>query len=315
MIVYIFSPTFNWNIQTKTETMKNFSSIALGLIMILFLNPLKSCDNLTLNYTFDCAAAGDIMNVTWTSTGCDAAYTINISLLSLTPFTTVQSLNNNTNDGSEMFTIGTHPPGMYQFYIQVSSGQGTCDPVGYYTYGPQFEIKEALPVSFSSFKVKAQEQTSLLSWSTDSEVNNKGFEILRSTDTKHWDSIGFLEGQHTSSERKEYLFYDISPEKDVNYYRLKQLDNNGNYTYSEMLAISHKQEKIATIRVFPNPCIDQIRVFTEQEGNSYELISTSGQTILQGWVENNTINVSNLARGTYYLRVTGIVTILPIVKL
>ena len=303
-------------ITEPTKIMKGFIVFLTISFILIFSNFASSCDDLTLTYSISCASEGDVVDVTWTSTGCDATYEINISLLSLVPFATVQSMNNNVNDGSEMFTIGDHPAGDYQFYIQVSSGQGTCPGAGWYTYGPVFEIKVAAPVNFGEFSGELRDDTSLLFWETHAEINNEGFEIQHSNDIKNWNPIGFLEGTGNSTNVNSYEFRHDEPQNGINFYRLKQMDFNGTYAYSDIITLRYEgDQKLNDLTLFPNPSLDEIRIFTAYEKENYRIISSSGKVVLRGKTNNNRIDISTLESGMYYLSLNDNKSIQSFLKL
>ncbi|MBI5914438.1 MAG: hypothetical protein HY842_03615 [Bacteroidetes bacterium] len=92
----------------------------------------------------------------------------------------------------------------------------------------------------------------LLDWQTASEQNNQGFEIQRSTDGQRWDKLGFVAGNGTSTAEHEYVFWDEKPLPGVNYYRLHQMDFDGNFEYSPIVTV--EMGRIGGgITLFPNP--------------------------------------------------------------
>jgi len=91
-----------------------------------------------------------------------------------------------------------------------------------------------VPVELTSFTVKTSGDGRILSWSTSSETNNKGFDIERSLDKKYWSKIGFVAGSGTSTEINNYRYADNSTNGKI-YYRLKQIDYDGTFTYSSIV--------------------------------------------------------------------------------
>ena len=93
---------------------------------------------------------------------------------------------------------------------------------------------DIVPVELLFFTVKVIENSAQLNWQTATEVNNYGFEIERKLDNADWDKIGFVEGIGNSTTTKNYSFVDKSFISETNFkYRLKQIDFNGNYEYSD----------------------------------------------------------------------------------
>ncbi|MDA3861953.1 MAG: hypothetical protein PF445_12095, partial [Melioribacteraceae bacterium] len=103
-----------------------------------------------------------------------------------------------------------------------------------------------LPVELVSFTAELSEEGVSLFWTTATEVNNYGFEIERAStplsnqsESKKWESIGFVDGHGNSNSPKEYSLIDsdISVAERSRSYRLKQIDTDGNYEYSETIIV------------------------------------------------------------------------------
>ncbi len=114
----------------------------------------------------------------------------------------------------------------------------------------------ALPVELTSFTVNFSGGSVLLRWTTETEVNNYGFEIERGLNffISDWEKVGFVQGYGNSNSPKEYSFIDI-PNKGTKFqYRLKQIDNDGKYAYSSAINIEIKvlNEYILN-QNYPNP--------------------------------------------------------------
>lgn len=96
---------------------------------------------------------------------------------------------------------------------------------------------QTLPISLNSFKAKANLQQVDLTWNTAAETNNARFEILRSADGKTFNKIDEVSGAGTSTENRSYAYTDQNPLPGVNYYKLKQVDFDGQYSFSEVEAV------------------------------------------------------------------------------
>ena len=95
----------------------------------------------------------------------------------------------------------------------------------------QMILDNPLPVELTSFTSSVTGNTVLLKWSTSSELNNSGFNIERSSLNSDWTVIGNAEGHGNSAVTNNYSFTDRNLNSGIYYYRLKQIDFNGNYEY------------------------------------------------------------------------------------
>ena len=116
----------------------------------------------------------------------------------------------------------------------------------------------ALPVELTSFSATAQNKAVNLSWKTATEVNNYGFEVERIRNEelgiRNWSKVGFVNGAGNSNSPKEYSFTDKSAASGKYLYRLKQLDNDGQYSYSKEVEVDlGTPTAFALEQNYPNP--------------------------------------------------------------
>ncbi len=110
-----------------------------------------------------------------------------------------------------------------------------------------------LPVELVSFTANLNGLNVVLKWKTATEVNNFGFEIEKSTDTKLFTKIGFVAGHGTSSTPNDYTFIDKASPQTVSY-RLKQIDRDGSFEYSPVVKVasSTKATELSIVSISPN---------------------------------------------------------------
>ncbi|WP_235297965.1 T9SS type A sorting domain-containing protein [Portibacter marinus] len=114
-----------------------------------------------------------------------------------------------------------------------------------------------LPVELLSFEATVQSEDVVLNWTTASEYINEGFEVERSTNGKDFHQIGFVAGSGSISHESNYQFIDrLIPTSGEIYYRLKQLDFNGNYEYSNSITAYVRKSKNIIGDPRPNPITD-----------------------------------------------------------
>lgn len=110
-----------------------------------------------------------------------------------------------------------------------------------------------IPVELTSFTAVSETGKVRLTWSTATETNNFGFQIERSDESKHFEQIGFVHGSGTTTESQEYTFVDKTAEIGIYYYRLKQVDFDGQYEYSNIVEVEIVLTEFALFQNYPNP--------------------------------------------------------------
>jgi hypothetical protein len=123
-------------------------------------------------------------------------------------------------------------------------------------YNAVMEISSPIvPVELVSFNYEFLNGSVNLNWITATEINNRGFEILRFAQNNNvWENIGFVPGFGTTTEPKSYSFIDNEVSDGIYSYRLKQIDMNGQYEYSDVIEIDIKTpNKFSLEQNYPNP--------------------------------------------------------------
>ncbi len=144
-----------------------------------------------------------------------------------------------------------------------------------------------------------------LSWRTASEINAKGYEVQRMSKSNDWANIGWKNVNSSSNSMKTYHFIDTDPDSDINYYRLKQIDNDGNYDYSNTVNIRLDSD-YNHVEIYPNPSTNQIKIISKTNINHYEIYNHTGQSILKGdIINNNSILISALPSGVYLIKLSS----------
>lgn len=108
-----------------------------------------------------------------------------------------------------------------------------------------------LPIDLIAFDAVLNDDKVDVSWTTASEINNDYFAVEKSLDGIAWEVVGLVEGAGNSSNRVEYSLIDTDPYIGISYYRLKQTDYNGDFSYSDVVAVDNIAS--GSFAVFPNP--------------------------------------------------------------
>ncbi|MGB8320124.1 MAG: T9SS type A sorting domain-containing protein [Ignavibacteriaceae bacterium] len=121
-------------------------------------------------------------------------------------------------------------------------------------YITDFTPVPVVPVEMVSFSANIAKSTTILSWKTATETNNSGFEVERSIDSKTFVKVGFVGGHGTTTKVNTYTFTDKLQNAGEFYYRLKQIDYNGTYKYSDVVkATSMVPKTFSLSQNYPNP--------------------------------------------------------------
>ncbi|MDP2363802.1 MAG: T9SS type A sorting domain-containing protein, partial [Ignavibacteria bacterium] len=172
-----------------------------------------------------------------------------------------------------------------------------------------------IPVELISFTGFFDNEKIILNWETVSEINNSGFEILKSKDRENWQSIGFVGGSGSSTENNSYSFLDNSKLYEKNYYRLKQIDYDGSYEYSNVIEVSVPLNNFKLYQNYPNPFnpITTIKFAVPQKTFiNVSLYDIKGEKIndlvneeKERGIYSIEFNSKNLSSGVYLYRMTS----------
>lgn len=161
-----------------------------------------------------------------------------------------------------------------------------------------------LPITLISFKANITEsQQTILKWATASEKDNDYFVVERSKNALDFESIGKIQGKGTIDLRNDYSFIDESPLKGINYYRLKQVDFDGQYSYTR--AESVIKDGDGTISLYPNPTSNTLKINFEdtdqiEDAKIYDMM---GKVVKMMSGNEGNYEVSNLPQGKYIIQI------------
>ena len=139
-----------------------------------------------------------------------------------------------------------------------------------------------VPVELASFTANNVENKVTLSWETATEKNNAGFDIERSADNKTFSKIANIPGRGTTTERQSYSYVDNSSSGGKLYYRLKQIDFNGSFTYSNTLEVTAVPIVFKLSQNYPNPFNPTTTIkfqLPKQERVVLEIYNTLGEKV------------------------------------
>jgi len=175
-----------------------------------------------------------------------------------------------------------------------------------------------LPVELTSFTAKSSSNQVNLTWTTATEINNSGFEIQKSTDGSEFVSVGFIKGNGTTTEPKAYSFVDnhLNNVTGKLYYRLKQIDYNGAFNYSDIVeVVIDLPLEYSLNQNYPNPFNPSTKIkysVPEQNlvsivvyGVTGEEIATLVNEVKEAGNYEIEFNALQLSSGVYFYRMTS----------
>ncbi len=267
-------------------------------------------------------AAGVIWSGTYNTSGTVSQFGFAARRWDNTPdpnYIVTYSINGGSSYSSTIFTINNSSLGnssgwtTYSYVLpvaaSVSSGQfivrferisGERIMVDDFTF-----TSTPLPIELISFKSLIEIKSTLLNWITASETNNSHFNIERSADARNFESIGEIKGAGNSSKEISYAFTDERPLPGINYYRIKQTDFDGQYSYSEIRSVRHKG--ISNVSITPRTTDGRVDIITELENYSIAIYNASGQEVkkMTGMSLDQSISLETLHAGVYFVKINS----------
>lgn len=186
------------------------------------------------------------------------------------------------------------------------------------------------PVKLLSFSATKEAGDVQLKWVTANERNNKGFAVERSVDGKNFEQITFVAGKGNSNTKISYATLDRAAFANTGaarlYYRLKQVDVNGAYEYTEVLSVTNEDVKSSAITVYPNPFSTKLNIGCTASNDGVANISISdisgrevmslNRDVVSGANSLQLNDLEQLKSGIYFVRVQveGQVQVTKLVK-
>jgi len=166
----------------------------------------------------------------------------------------------------------------------------------------------ALPIEFVSFDALPKGNDVELTWEVATQINNDYFTIEKSKDGKNWMDLAEIKGAGNTSETMYYTSYDYTPNLPTTFYRLKQTDFDGAYSYSKTRIVTFENFAENTVLVYPNPTKDFINIkAVDEELTSLKIYNSLGQdvtlsTTISKQTGKATVDLSRLASGLYTIK-------------
>ena len=260
------------------------------------------------------SSSSPILNRYWDliPTGLDASYSYNIVM---------QYLDGDVTGTEADLVFGKYSTSWIQLVGTLNQSLNTFTTTTPITTFSSFSggQQSQLPVSIASFTSSVTGRNTNLKWVTASETNNVGFEILRSAqnDNGSWTKVGYVTGSGTKTTPTNYKFDDKKLNTGKYNYRLKQIDNNGNFEYYNLSSVVEVgvPTKYDISQNYPNPFNPTTKIDFDLPFDSkvsLKLYDMSGRELLTIVNEQKTagyytaqVNAGNLSSGAYFYRFTA----------
>lgn len=175
------------------------------------------------------------------------------------------------------------------------------------------DIEGQLPVELKSFAASVVDGFVQLNWSTATETNNRGFEVQRKVEGSDFVTIAFIQGKGTTTQSQNYSFVDNNVQTGNYQYRLKQMDFDGKYSYSNVVEVSLNPTEFNLAQNYPNPFNPSTTInfnLAKETNVSLKVFNLLGQEVaslaanefMQAGSYSYKFNASSLASGTYIYR-------------
>ncbi|MBU2060455.1 MAG: T9SS type A sorting domain-containing protein [Bacteroidetes bacterium] len=179
----------------------------------------------------------------------------------------------------------------------VEQGTGYIDHMRMRVY-----YSSVLPIDLVNFTVSRENNTSILSWVTATEINSKEIQIERSSDGNNFYKIGVKTAAGTSTSPIYYIYKDQRIEASTIYYRLKLIDNDGTFRFSDIRSVEPSSSEFL---ITPNPVSDWASVLTNSKESDIYILDQNGKMIhqLNKNSENTTFqfDMTEHPNGQYYM--------------
>jgi hypothetical protein len=171
------------------------------------------------------------------------------------------------------------------------------------TYDVWDLVLDPRPVKLSSFSATQEGKAINLKWITATETANDYFGVERSSNAKEFGNIAKITGKNTTEDAQFYTFKDQTPLSGISYYRLRQVDLDGKFEYSRIIAVSLDESGVPF--VYPNPAHSYLTFSSLQKDAVIELVNLQGKVMYHGVATSSVldVDVSKFEEGNYVSRI------------
>lgn len=165
-----------------------------------------------------------------------------------------------------------------------------------------------LPVTLSQFQVVKENTTSNLTWSTTEETNSDHFEVQHSLNAKNWAALTTVKSHGESAILRNYIYSHAMPSNGDNYYRLRMVDKDGTFAYSNVRSVTFEGLAESTLSVFPNPASDRLYVSNAEINKlkTLTIVAQNGKELITSPVSTSGVSIKSLQPGLYLVKLLSL---------
>jgi hypothetical protein len=210
-----------------------------------------------------------------------------------------------SEDLEQSFSLTLGDGQIIEFIFFGDNGTGSGARQGVAIDNFEFIVNTFLPITLGYFTVSERDKGHLVEWTTLDELHNDYMSVEHSADGRHFDEIYRAQGAGTTHIEQYYSYLYEKPTPGVNYYRIKQVDYDGQYSYSEIRSVRH--DAAGRFHISPSNTEGMLQVTTEMESYTLQVFNTAGQELRKwtGLSQDQTIYLDELKAGMYIIRATN----------
>ncbi|MBR9921090.1 MAG: T9SS type A sorting domain-containing protein [Bacteroidetes bacterium] len=196
------------------------------------------------------------------------------------------------------------PSGGSSLELRIEATAGGGDEEIAFDYLRLEAITPPFPIELLSFTAFENGSGATLEWATATETNNDYFEIERSRNGQQFEKIGEVEGAGNSIQRLDYFFSDNKPHEGINYYRIRQVDFDGTFSFSHLASVRFDQSS-NQISISPNPTSGDLYIsgLPSDEITEISIFNINGQRLKRLATTDAIVDLADLPQGIYLLTI------------
>ena len=162
-----------------------------------------------------------------------------------------------------------------------------------------------LPVNLLSFTGKNNGGYNFLEWQTAGGSNTDYFQVERSNDSRYFELIDIVPGNIGSATAYSYAFIDRHPLYGINYYRLRQTENDSTFSYSQIISVANLQPGNFSINIYPNPGNGRVTITSSGIIDEITISNPAGQIIYHKWSREKNLSLQLGQAGIFFIKITN----------